>query len=118
MALNKNKRVKCKKLTEFARGRDCQARIPGICNFDNSTSVFAHLGGAGWALKNHDFQGTIACSRCHDWLDGGFLRCETMKDYRTDVAIHIRNSFMLQGMAKTQCIMLDAELLKVKNYDK
>jgi len=62
------------KITDFAEGKPCTARIPGICNFDPSTSVWAHLRkvrfGAGTRLKPPDLIGLIACSNCHDVIDG------------------------------------------------
>jgi hypothetical protein len=49
------------KLTKAARGRDCQVRVPGVCNGNPETTVLAHyrLAGTSWS-----------CSACHDYVDG------------------------------------------------
>jgi len=60
------------KLRETARGRDCQVRLEGICNFDPDTTVLAHYrlaGTCGMGLKPHDLLGAWACSSCHDEID-------------------------------------------------
>ena len=60
------------KITESARGRECQVRLPGICNWDNETTVFAHVPGAGMALKTRPGGvdlGAYCCSSCHDEVD-------------------------------------------------
>lgn len=61
------------KLTKAARGRDCQIRVPGVCNGNSETTVLAHfrLTGTrcGTGLKPHDLQAAWACSACHDAVD-------------------------------------------------
>ncbi|KAB5494659.1 DUF1364 domain-containing protein [Serratia sp. RJAL6] len=60
------------KLTKEARGRECQVRIPGICNFNQETTVLAHYrlaGTCGTAIKPDDTQAAWACSACHDEVD-------------------------------------------------
>ncbi|MFJ5297473.1 DUF1364 domain-containing protein [Pseudomonas sp. NPDC088368] len=61
------------KLTKAARGRDCQVRVPGVCNGNPETTVLAHfrLTGTrcGAGLKPHDLQAAWACSACHDAVD-------------------------------------------------
>ncbi|MDP8858645.1 DUF1364 domain-containing protein [Serratia marcescens] len=60
------------KLTDEARGRDCQIRIPGICNRNPETTVTAHYrlaGTCGTAIKPDDTQAAWACSACHDEVD-------------------------------------------------
>ena len=58
-----------KTLRDEARGRECQVRIPGICNWDSNTTILAHLNGAGLALKADDRHAAICCSSCHDLVD-------------------------------------------------
>ncbi|MCY1297302.1 putative nuclease YbcO [compost metagenome] len=61
------------KLTKAARGRECQVRIPGICNGNPETTVLAHYrlaGTCGTSMKPNDLQGAWACSACHDACDG------------------------------------------------
>lgn len=61
-------------LREAARGRDCQMRLPGICNHNPETVVLAHIrrgGVAGMGIKPlSDLCGVLACSACHDEIDG------------------------------------------------
>ena len=56
-------------LRTYAKGRDCDIRLPGICNFDPATSVWAHLPGGGMGTKKPDILGCVACSACHDEVD-------------------------------------------------
>ena len=64
------------KTTESARGESCTARIPGVCNWNPETTVFAHAPseGSGMAIKSKVADGAdwgaYACSDCHDALDG------------------------------------------------
>ncbi len=61
------------KLTKAARGRECQVRIPGVCNGNPETTVLAHYrlaGTCGVGKKPHDLQGAWCCSACHDACDG------------------------------------------------
>ncbi|WBT56355.1 DUF1364 domain-containing protein [Kosakonia oryzendophytica] len=60
-------------LRKEARSRECQIRIPGICNGNPETSVLAHYrlaGTCGTGIKPDDMQGAIACNCCHDAIDG------------------------------------------------
>jgi hypothetical protein len=61
------------KLTKAARGRDCQIRVPGVCNGNPETTVLAHfrLTGtrSGMGIKPNDLQAAWACSACHDAVD-------------------------------------------------
>lgn len=60
-------------LRKFAKGKDCQLRLLGICNFDPETTVLAHVrrgGVAGIGQKPPDVVGIHACSTCHDAMDG------------------------------------------------
>ena len=62
------------KITKFAKGRPCTARIPNVCNYDPATSIWSHLNsvrwGAGRGLKAVDVCGLITCSDCGDAIDG------------------------------------------------
>ncbi|WP_237858068.1 DUF1364 domain-containing protein [Pseudomonas sp. PGPR81] len=60
------------KLTKAARGRECQVRIPGVCNGNPETTVLAHYrlaGTCGVGIKPNDLQGAWSCSACHDAVD-------------------------------------------------
>jgi hypothetical protein len=72
------------KLTKAARGRDCQVRIPGVCNHNSETVVLAHYrlsGTCGMGIKPNNLQGAWACSACHDAIDGRTGASE-IRDYR------------------------------------
>ena len=59
-------------LRNEARGRACMGRYPGVCNFDTSTTVLAHLrlaGITGGAQKAPDQLGAWLCSASHDETD-------------------------------------------------
>lgn len=53
-----------------AQGRECQVRIPGVCNHNPETVVLAHLSGGGMGAKRNDLHGAWCCSACHDAIDG------------------------------------------------
>ena len=61
------------KITDFAEGKDCTARIPGLCKNDTATTVWAHIRsirwGSGTGEKPPDIIGLIACQACHDEID-------------------------------------------------
>ena len=67
--------IRSRKVLDSARGQQCSARFPGICNGDSSTVVFAHLNGAafgkGMGVKAHDVLGFHACADCHSYYDVG-----------------------------------------------
>ncbi len=64
-----------KNLRNEAKGRECQVRLPNICNGNSETVVLAHLNnktlfGVGVGQKVPDIFGAWACSACHDLVDG------------------------------------------------
>lgn len=61
------------KFREYARGQECQVRIPGQCNFLPETTILAHYrlaGTCGVGMKPPDLLGAWCCSSCHDVVDG------------------------------------------------
>jgi len=59
-------------ITESARGRDCEIRLPGVCNFDRETTVFCHfrlIGISGTGYKTDAPIGAYGCSACHSVVD-------------------------------------------------
>lgn len=72
--MKKSARPKRTKIRDSARGQPCQVRIAGICNGNWETTVLAHRNGAGMACKAADHDAAYACSACHEWLDGGYVR--------------------------------------------
>lgn len=88
------------KLTRAARGRDCQVRIPGVCNGNPETTVLAHYrmaGTCGVGCKPNDLQGAWACSACHDVIDGR-VRIAADRD--------ILRLWHLEGVMRTQDILI------------
>lgn len=89
-------------LRKSARGRECQVRIPGVCNGNPETTVLAHVNGGGIGRKGADIHGAFACSACHAWLDGGYVKTHSRDE---------RDLAHLQGMMRTQRIWLQEGLL-------
>lgn len=84
-----------KNLRKEAAGRDCQIRLPGVCNFDPATTVLAHyrlIGISAMSLKAPDLCGAWACSACHTYVD-------THRDDATARAF-------LEGVLRTQAALL------------
>ena len=88
--------------TRSARGQQCQVRIPGICNFDTDTTVFAHLNGAGWAMKHSSIHGAYCCSDCHDVVDFKVIYGWTPE--QINLAHH-------EGVIRTQILMIKNGIL-------
>lgn len=87
-------------LRQLARGRECQVRLPGICNGDPSTTVLAHYrmaGVSGIGMKSPDVLGAWACSACHDAIDRR-AHMDLDRDY-------VRLAH-LEGMARTQYALI------------
>lgn len=87
------------KLRKEARGRECQVRIPGVCNGNAETVVLAHYrmaGICGTGMKPDDLFGAWACSACHDETD--------RRTRRTDAdSAHLAH---LEGVIRTQAVLL------------
>jgi hypothetical protein len=95
-------------LRKEARGRECQIRIPTICNGNSETVVLCHLNnkrlfGVGTGQKVPDIFGAWGCSACHDAVDG-------RKDglYYSDQAIIM----FYEGVFRTQNILLSEDKMK------
>lgn len=93
--------MKQSKLTRAARGRECQIRVPGICNGDPETTVLAHFRMSGTrcgvGLKPNDLQAAWACSACHDAVDARV---------KTDFYHHELRVMHLEGMVRTIDILV------------
>ena len=80
-----------------ARGRDCQIRIEGVCNFNPETTVLAHLNGSGGGMKAKDLHGAWSCSKYRSCVDGA-VKTKYSKDER--------DLFLLQGVIRTQIALI------------
>ncbi|MDO6718832.1 DUF1364 family protein [Psychrosphaera sp. 1_MG-2023] len=99
-------RVVSKKLRESARGRECQIRIPGVCNYDTDTTVLAHVGkNSGMGMKAHDIESAHGCSDCHGVLDGQIQSRFSNQELRL---------FGYEAAERTRAIFLELDLLRVK----
>jgi hypothetical protein len=89
-------------LRKLARGRQCEVRIPEVCNRDNDTVVLCHLPGGGIGSKRHDIHAALACSACHDAVD-----------HRTPVKIpsDTLSLYFHEGVIRTQQIWINEGLL-------
>lgn len=96
--------MKNSKIRKSARGQDCQVRLPNICNFNNETTVLAHMGGGGMAAKANDIHGAYCCSSCHDEIDGRTLIMENRFECEL---------YGWHGVRRTQEILLQDGLIRV-----
>lgn len=96
--------IRSTKIRKSARGEACTIRIPGVCNHNPETTVFAHRPGGGMGLKGHDLFGAYACSACHDAMDGRTGGLDPMdKDFfwlraqdRTQLALHEKGILVIK----------------------
>jgi hypothetical protein len=73
------------KLRKEARGKECQIRLEGICNFNPETTVLCHyrmLGVSGMGMKSPDWLGAWGCSDCHRAVDGQMATSLTRDELR------------------------------------
>lgn len=92
------------KITRSAKGEECLTRIPSVCNWNPETTVFAHKNGGGMAIKVPDYHGSFACSDCHAWLDGGYVKTHTRAQ---------RDLLHAEAIFRTQDVLFDKGLLVV-----
>lgn len=93
------------KITEAARGQECMIRLPGVCNGNPETTVFAHLrmaGITGVGMKAPDLFGAFACGSCHDEVD---------RRTRALPGPDAHNEF-LEAIIRTQYYLLKKGLIK------
>lgn len=92
-------------ISKEARGRNCQVRIPGICNHNPETTVLAHYrlsDSCGTGIKPPDTQGAFACSACHDAIDGRI---------KTDFTRDELRLYHAEGVFRTQQLLIDEQLI-------
>ena len=95
--------IKSKKLRNSARGQECNIRIPGICNFNNETTILAHTAAGGMGQKANDIEGAFCCSACHDAIDGRTKTEWTRDELRLmakEGAERTRNYWLENGLIK------------------
>ena len=82
-------------LRKLAQERPCMVRLPGVCCFDNSTTVLAHVrlpGVSGMGIKSPDLVASWACHECHSAVD---------RRSHTDLDRDYVRLAHLEGMART-----------------
>ena len=97
------------KIRKSAKLQECQVRIPGVCNFDETTTILAHKNGAGMALKSDDSQASYCCSECHNEID---VLLGKRKSEFTDDEILI---MFYEGIFRTQLLLIDQGLITINN---
>lgn len=75
-------RWRLKKWTQSAYMQPCSILIPGHCNGNPETTVFAHDNGGGMGTKTDDWNGADMCSSCHDVFDGRVKSIYSKADLR------------------------------------
>ena len=101
------------KYTRSAYRQDCTVRIPAVCNFNPETTVLAHLNGAGMGRKHASIHGAYCCSSCHNLLDGRSSLPDWLKRMPGDDAIREIKLMHLEGVIRTQELMIEQGLLKL-----
>jgi hypothetical protein len=107
MMIQKQKPIRMQKLRDSANGAQCLIQSP-VCNNNPETSVLCHYRShdtnAGMGVKPDDTSAAIACSSCHDWLDGrNSLYSPNKKD---------KEFFWFRGVLRTFRYWVDEGILK------
>jgi len=91
------------KITNSAKGEECQMRVPRVCNRNPETVVWAHANGyaAGKPLgrKSDDRLGAYCCSDCHDLYDRRGKNWRTFNRHYVEAAFaaaHYRSFLILK----------------------
>jgi hypothetical protein len=89
--MQKRKPYRNKKILTYAKGQDCQIRLPG-CQNNTETTVAAHIHdyefGHGMGVKSDDYAVAFVDYHCHlildgannydkEWLEGQFHKANT-----------------------------------------
>ena len=89
------------KLRKYARDKECQIRLEGICNGNSETVVLCHLNGGGMGAKVDDRHGAHGCSSCHDEVD---RRTRNLESDFVKIAL-------LEGVIRTQDLLIREGLM-------
>ena len=91
-------------LRKSAKGRGCQIRVPGVCNFNPETTVLSHLNTGGIGQKEVDLLAAFSCSSCHDVVDFRVPSPFSLDDIKI---MHF------EGVCRTQKIWLKEGLINI-----
>lgn len=84
--------IRSKKIREAARGQDCTFNIAYVCNYDNTTTVLAHLPDEshGMGQKADDISAAFACHECHQVVDSR----EQNAHYKENAEFYMRRAMV------------------------
>lgn len=106
----KRTKVPSTAITHAAKGEQCTMQVPGVCNGNQETTVFAHfrwVGDCGAGIKPSALQGAFACSDCNLWTDSPTPR-QLHENYESD-----RNWHGMRAMVATQIRLIEMGRLKI-----
>ncbi|MBA3755582.1 MAG: DUF1364 family protein [Nitrosomonas sp.] len=96
------------KITDSAKGMECQVRIIGVCNGNTETVVWAHanglVAGKGLGMKSPDIMGSYACQKCHDHYD---RRVFVLEEHYASIKLDF-----YEGHLRSLAILIEKELVK------
>lgn len=95
-------------LTKSARDRECTIRVPDHCLRTTETVVACHVrmsGISGYGIKAPDLFIAFGCFACHQIVDG-----QRNSEFSADE----RRLMLLEGMVRTQAILLSEGLILIK----
>ena len=96
--------MKQTKISKSARGEDCAARVPFVCNFDSATTVLAHAPFVGrYGSRKQWWWSAYLCSNCHDLLDGREFTRYTVDE---------KTAIWFDAVHETQEKLIDKGLIK------
>jgi len=99
--------IRIKQIRDSARGQICTVQIPGVCNYDEQTTVLAHYqapGHGGMGTKSDDSSAAYACSKCHDILD-------RRVPWTRGIHEQEREWYWFRAMRRTWKLLLENEVL-------
>ena len=89
---------------------ECTFQIPGVCNFDTTTTVLCHLpddsGTGKVAGKSADWIAAYGCNDCHDAID------RRTKVFLDNYSEEDRQWFMRRAMIRTWRILIESGVLQ------
>ena len=96
--------MKYKKLRDSARSQQCVLNIAEICNYNEETTVLAHVDSEekGMSRKSPDWFAVFSCSDCHAHLDQHRMSEED------------RLFYTQRGLLRTWKFWIDAGLIEIK----
>lgn len=100
-------KIVSKHIRESARGEACTLNIARVCNYNNETTVLAHLPDEsnGMGTKADDISACYACGDCHQLIDSPGDPRLTSED---------REWYMRRAMVRTWRRLLEKGIVGIK----